>query len=86
MVIQNLPKDNLIKCLSQKIPKMNNKKIICTNHQYCADKTDCPHSRLHNATQFCEGHCTLVDKYSMCESINFIRKQKLEKLNQNYEV
>ena len=34
MEIQNLPKDNLIKCLSQKISKMNNKKNICTNKKY----------------------------------------------------
>ncbi len=65
---------------------MNNQKNICTNHQYCADKTECPHSRLHYHTQFCEGHCTLVDNYSKCESIILLRKQKLEKLNQIYEV
>lgn len=77
----------MIKCLSQKTTKMNNKKI-CTNWKKCSYITDCPHNRIHEHTKHCDSTCNLTDEYQYpkCESINFIRKQKLEKLNQIYEV
>ena len=62
---------------------MNNKKI-CTNWQECKT-ADCPHNRPHNEYDSCYKPC--ITENSMCvDEIKLLRKQKLEKLNQNYEV
>lgn len=76
----------MIKCLSQKTQKMSNKRI-CTNYQHCVNNTTCPHSKIHNPDwTSCSNECSLIKGAHKCVPIFFLRKQKLEKLNQKYEV
>ena len=75
----------MIKCLSQKTTKMRSKKI-CTNKK-CINKEVCTHSKSHNELDSCSRVCSLTENSCKCvDEIYFLRKQKLEKLNQNYEI
>jgi hypothetical protein len=60
-------------------------KKICINWQSCS-KIKCSHKIPHIQSEQCDLICDYYPNNCVCISINLIRKQKLEKLNQKYEI